>query len=434
MTPLEAGLAGIGALFALMILRTPVAFAMLLVGYFGLWLLEGSRAAGAVMLTESYAAVSNYNLIVVPMFILLGNVASGAGFSRALYDAAFAWVGRFRGGLASSSVLGCAVFSAVSGSSVATAVTIGKVALPEMKRLGYGDALSTGAIAAGGTLGFLIPPSTGFVLYAILTEESIGRLFMAGILPGLLLMGLFMGTIWVIATLNPAAGPRGERVALPEKLRLLGRSAPLMGIIAVSIGGIYAGVFTPVEASAIGAGLVLLLAFAMRAIDWSGFKSAVLETLKTSAMLYMIVIGANVLNPFLAVTHIPETMGNGMVGLGLGPYGTLAMIIAAYVVLGMFLDGLSMLVVTIPIVFPVIQELGFDPIWFGVVAVIVIEMGMITPPVGLNVFVVKGVAQDVPMTTVFRGVLPFLFAMIVALLLIIIFPQIATLIPDSMFG
>lgn len=434
MTPLEAGLTGVGALFVLMILRTPVAFAMLLVGYFGLWILEGTRAAGAVMLTESYSAVSNYNLIVVPMFILLGNIASVAGFSRALYDAAFAWVGRFRGGLASSSVLGCAVFSAVSGSSVATAVTIGKVALPEMKRLGYGDALATGAIAAGGTLGFLIPPSTGFVLYAILTEESIGRLFMAGILPGLLLMGLFMMTIWLIATLNPKAGPRGDRVAMGEKLRLLGRSAPLMGIIAVSIGGIYAGIFTPVEASAIGAGLVLLLAIAMRAIGWSGFKSAVLETLRTSAMLYMIVIGANVLNPFLAVTHIPETLGNAMVGLGLGPYGTLTMIIAAYVVLGMFLDGLSMLVVTIPIVFPVIQELGFDPIWFGVVAVIVIEMGMITPPVGLNVFVVKGVAQDVPMATVFKGVLPFLLAMILALLLIIIFPQIATLIPDSMFG
>ncbi|MGO4855411.1 TRAP transporter large permease [Phaeovulum sp. W22_SRMD_FR3] len=434
MTPVTIGLLGIGALFALMILRTPVAFAMMIVGFFGLWILEGNRAAGAVVLTESYGAVSNYALIVVPMFILLGNVASAAGFSRALYDAAFAWVGRFRGGLASASVLGCAVFSAVSGSSVATAVTIGKVALPEMRRLGYGDGLATGAIAAGGTLGFLIPPSTGFVLYAILTEESVGKLFMAGILPGIMLMALFMATVWIIAALDPKAGPRGEAVSLGQRFVLLGRAIPLLAIIGVSIGGIYAGVFTPVEASAVGAGLVILLALARRVLPAAALWSALLETVKTSAMLYTVVIGANVLNPFLAVTHIPEVLGQVLNGLGFGAYGTLTVIILAYVVLGMFLDGLSMLVVTVPIVFPVIQMLGFDPIWFGVVAVIVIEMGMITPPVGLNVFVVKGIAGDVPMATVFRGVLPFLLAMLIGLLLIILFPQIALFIPQAMFG
>ncbi|TPE43124.1 TRAP transporter large permease, partial [Amaricoccus solimangrovi] len=384
-------------LFALMILRTPVAFAMLVVGFLGLWVLEGLRAAGGVLLTEGYGAVSNYSLIVVPMFILLGNIAGAAGFSRGLYDAANAWVGRFRGGLASASVLGCAAFSAVSGSSVATAVTIGKVALPEMRRLGYGPGLSTGAIAAGGTLGFLIPPSTGFVIYAILTEESIGRLFMAGILPGLLLMALFIATVWLIAWRDPAAGPRGEALPLAERFRVLARALPLIGVIVISIGGIYVGAFTPVEASGIGAALVILLALIRRALDRETFRSAVLDTVKTSAMLYTIVIGANVLNPFLAVTRIPEALGEALTGLGLGAYGTLALIILAYVVLGMFLDGLSMLVVTIPIVFPVVTALGFDPVWFGVVAVIVIEMGMITPPVGLNVFVVKGVATDVPM-------------------------------------
>ncbi|WP_102225251.1 TRAP transporter large permease [Acidimangrovimonas sediminis] len=434
MSPETIGILGIVALFALMILRTPVAFAMLAVGYGGMYLLQGARAASAVMVTQSYQAVSNYDLIVVPMFVLLGNVASQAGFSRALYDAAFAWVGRFRGGLASSSVLGCAVFSAVSGSSVATAVTIGKVAIPEMKRLGYGDGLSTGAIAAGGTLGFLIPPSTGFVLYAILTQQSVGRLFMAGILPGLLLMGLFMATVATIATLNPAAGPRGAQVGLRDRMVLFGRSAPLLGIIALSIGGIYAGIFTPVEASAIGAGLIILLAFALRSLSLRGFSSALIETVRTSAMLYMVVIGADVLNPFLAVTHIPDALGTALTGAGLGPYGTLALIILGYVVLGMFLDSLSMLVVTIPIVFPIIQTLGFDPIWFGVVAVIVVEMGLITPPVGLNVFVVKGVAPEVPMMTIFRGVTPFLMSMIVGLLLIIAFPAIATFIPNSMFG
>lgn len=434
MNEVVVGLCGIGALFVLMAFRTPVAFAMLLVGFFGMWLLSGLKSAGGVLLTEGYAAVSGYSLIVVPMFILLGNIASAAGFSRGLYDAAFAWVGRFRGGLASASVIGCAAFSAVSGSSVATAVTIGKVALPEMKRLGYGPALSTGAVAAGGTLGFLIPPSTGFVIYAILTEESIGRLFMAGIFPGLLLTGLFIAAVWIISALDPKAGPRGPEVPLARKLQLLMQAMPLVGVILLSIGGIYVGIFTPVEASGVGAALVILLAVASGKLTTTNFRLAMFDTVKTSAMLYMVVIGANVLNPFLAVTHIPETLGNGLTGLGLGPYGALAVIVLAYVVLGMFLDGLSMLVVTIPIVFPIIMQNGFDPIWFGVVAVIVVEMGMITPPVGMNVFVVKGIAPDVPMTTIFRGVMPFLLAMAICLLLIVIFPQIALFLPNSMFG
>lgn len=434
MDPVTTGVLGIAVLFILLILRMPVAFAMMSVGFVGYWLLEGLRSAGGVLLTESYSAVSNYNLIVVPMFVLLGNISSAAGFSRGLYDAAFAWVGAVRGGLASASVLGCAVFAAVSGSSVATAVTLGKVALPEMKRLGYASHLATGSIAAGGTLGFLIPPSTGFVLYAILTEESIGRLFMAGVLPGLLLTALFMGAIWLIAFFNPEAGPRGARMPLREKLRTLGDAGPLLGVIVLSIGGIYAGVFTPVEASGIGAALVIVLALVRRRLTVPAFKEAVMSTLSTSAMLYTIVIGANVLNPFFAITHIPATLGEGLGALGLGPYGTLFVIIAAYIVLGMFMDGLSMLVVTIPVVFPVIIALGFDPIWFGVVAVIVIEMGMISPPVGLNVFVVRGVAGDVPLATVFRGVLPFIAAMIIALGLIIAFPGIALVLPNSMFG
>jgi tripartite ATP-independent transporter DctM subunit len=434
MSDLSIGLTGLGAMFVLMVFRTPVAFSMLLVGFFGMWALDGFRAAGGVLLTESTAAVSNYSLIVVPMFILLGNVSSAAGFSRGLYDAAFAWVGRFRGGLASASVIGCAMFSAVSGSSVATAVTIGKVALPEMKRLGYGAGLSTGAVAAGGTLGFLIPPSTGFVIYAILTEESVGRLFMAGILPGLLMMTMFILTVWIVSLRDPAAGPPGPVVPLGERFRIALSAFPLIAVILLSIGGIYLGVFTPVEASGIGAALVILIALARRALTLDGFRGAVFDTIRTSAMLYMIVIGANVLNPFLAVTQIPATLGFALDGLGLGPYGALAVIIVAYVLLGMFLDGLSMLVVTISIVFPVIVGHGFDPIWFGVIAVIVIEMGMITPPVGLNVFVVKGVAQDVPMATIFRGVMPFLGAMFVTLLLIVAFPQIALVIPNTMFG
>lgn len=434
MSGTTVGLLGIALLFILMVFRTPVAFAMLLAGFFGMWALEGFRTAGALILTESYGAVASETLIVVPMFVLLGNIASAAGFSRGLYDAAYAWVGHFRGGLASASVLGCAAFSAVSGSSVATAVTIGKVALPEMKRLGYADSLATGSVAAGGTLGFLIPPSTGFVIYAILTEQSIGRLFMAGILPGALLMILFIATVWLMALRNPTEAPAGPNVPMGERFRILGHAAPLLGVMVLTIGGIYVGAFTPVEASGIGAGLVILIALLTRKLNWQGFYEALLDTLKTSAMLYMIVIGANVLNPFFAVTQIPATLGEGLQSLGLGPYGTLLVIILAYVAMGMFMDGLSMLVISIPVVFPVIVAMGFDPIWFGVVAVIVIEMGMITPPVGLNVFVVKGVAQGVPITTIFRGVAPFLLAMFVGLLLIIMIPQIALLIPNSMYG
>lgn len=433
MTPLVTGLVGIGCLFVLLALRVPIAFAMMAVGFGGYWALEGLRSAGGVLLTETYSTISNYSLIVVPMFVLLGNIAAAAGFSRGLYDAAFAWVGRFRGGLASASVLGCAVFSAVCGSSVATAVTVGKVALPEMKRLGYAPALSTGSVAAGGTLGFLIPPSTGFVLYAILTEQSIGRLFMAGVIPGLLLTALFIGTIWIIATLDPASGPRGEPMSFARRLQVSGDAAPLLLVIFLSIGGIYSGVFTPVEASAVGAALVILLAVIRRRLSWEAFRGAVMSTLSTSAMLYSVVIGAHVLNPFFAITRIPATLGSGLDSLGLGAYGTLIVILVAFIILGMFLDGLSMLVISVPIVFPIIMSLGFDPIWFGVILVIVIEIGMLTPPVGLNVFVVKSVARDVPLITIFRGVIPFLLAMLVALVLIILFPQIALFLPNSMY-
>lgn len=433
MSDLMIGVGGLVVMFAFMVFRMPVGMAMLAAGYFGTVLISGARSANALLVTETFSAASNYNLTVIPLFILMGNIASVAGFSSRLYEAAFAWVGWLRGGLASASIIGCAAFAAVSGSSVATAVTIGKVALPEMKRFGYSDALATGAIAAGGTLGFLIPPSTGFVLYAILTEESIGQLFMAGILPGLLLTALFMAAVALVTLKDPEAGPRGEWVSISKRMRALMRALPLVTVIIVSIGGIYLGVFTPVEAAGIGAGLVILMAIGMRKLDWSMLKQAVSDTVGTTAMLYLIVIGASVLNPFLALTHVPAMLGEAMTSAGLGPYGVLLLIIIAYLVLGMFMDGLAMLVVTIPIFFPIITGLGFDPIWFGVVAVIVIEMGMITPPVGLNVFVVKSVAQDVPMATIFRGVIPFWIAMAVCLLAVIVFPQIALTIPSAMF-
>lgn len=434
MSEIVIGSLGLASMFVLMILRMPVGMAMLVVGFFGTWWINGLRSASGLLTTETYASAANYSLTVVPLFILMGNVASAAGFSRRLYEAAFAWVGRFQGGLASASILGCAAFAAVSGSSVATAVTIGKVALPEMKRFGYSDSLSTGSIAAGGTLGFLIPPSTGFVLYAILTEESIGQLFMAGILPGLLLTALFIGAIFITTTLNPSSGPKGEALPLAARLEALLLSAPLITVIVVSIGGIYTGVFTPVEAAGVGAALVIAMAIVAKKLSFTDLVTSARETVRTTAMLYLIVIGANVLNPFLSLTHLPDLLGTAITSLDLGVYGVLFLIVCCYLLLGMFMDGLAMLVVTTPIFYPLVTSMGLDPIWFGVIAVIAIEMGMVTPPVGLNVFVVKSVALDVPMATIFKGVLPFWIAMALCMLLIVLFPQIVLFIPQSMYG
>jgi tripartite ATP-independent transporter DctM subunit len=434
MTETTIGLLGIAGLFVLLALRVPVAIAMLAAGFFGTWAIHGRQSAIALLTSETFSAVSSYTLIVIPLFILMGNISSAAGFSRGLYELAYAWVGRFRGGLASASILGCAGFSAVSGSSVATAVTIGRVAIPEMSRYGYSNRLSTGSVAAGGTLGYLIPPSTGFVLYSILTEQSLGQLFMAGILPGLVLTLLFIGAIVLLTTLDPDAGPNGAPVPLSERLERLVGAFPLLAVIVISIGGIYAGIFTPVEAAGVGALLILVLALAGRKLRFGALREAFLQTVKTSTTLYVIIIGAAIFSPFLAFTQIPQSLADMLTNLGLGPLGTLVAILLAYLVLGMFMDALSMLVVTIPIVYPIVIAAGYDPIWFGVIAVIVIEMGMITPPVGINVFVVKGIAPSVPMGTIFRGVLPFWFAMLVALALLIAFPQLALLIPQSMFG
>ena len=426
------GFLGILALFFLLLARMPVGMALLAVGFGGIWFIDGQRVAVATLSSETYSSITAYSLSIIPLFIFMGNMAGAAGYSQRLYEAAYAWIGRLKGGLASATVVGCAAFAAVSGSSVATAITIGKVALPQMKRFGYGDALATGSVAAGGTLGILIPPSTGFVLYAILTEESIGRLFIAGILPGVLLSILFVATITLVTTLDPLAGPIGPKTTVRDKLVSTLRSMPLIGVILTSIGGIYLGVFTPVEAAGVGATMVTVLALGSGTVKIKQVSGILLQTVTMTAMLYMIVIGAHVFGPFLALTHIPATLALELQALGLGAYGTLFLILLGYIILGMFFDGLAMLVVTLPVVFPIISGLGFDPIWFGVICVIVIEMGLITPPVGINVFVVKGVAKGVPMATIFRGVLPFWLAMAICLALIVAFPEIALYLPSRM--
>ncbi|WP_343116096.1 TRAP transporter large permease [Ostreiculturibacter nitratireducens] len=434
MSPEAFGITGVAALFALLALRVPVAFAMIVVGLAGVSILNSPKAALSLLASEGFNLASNADLIVIPLFILLGNIATEAGMSRKLYDAAYAWIGRFRGGLASATVVGCAGFAALSGSSVASALTMGRVSLSEMKRFDYSPRLSTGVVAAGGTLGILIPPSTGFVLYAILTQESIGRLFLAGVLPGLLLSFLFILTVWFLTLMRPELGPAGPSTNWAEKARKSLGALPIVMIVFITIGGIYFGVFSPVEASAVGVGLAAVIGAASRTLSLRGFIVALKDSVATTATVMLILIAAHVIGPFLALSHLPTLVGDTLTRLDIGRYGVLAVILLSYLVLGCFMEGFAMLVLTMPIFLPVITALGFDPIWFGVLVVITLEMGLITPPVGINVFIVKSVARDVPVNDIFLGVLPFLLAMIVTVVLIVLFPSLALYLPTTMIG
>jgi tripartite ATP-independent transporter DctM subunit len=412
----------------------PIGIAMLLVGFVGFAYLNGLPPALAALGSAAYSYSAVYDLAVIPLFVLMGNCAGASGMSRELFNAAYAWVGHWRGGLASATIVACAGFAAVSGSSVASAVTMGRVCLPEMERYKYDPGLATGTVAAGGTLGILIPPSTAFVIYGILTEQSIGRLLLAGFLPGILLAALFILTITIWTRFRPELGPPGPRATRQERIQTLSRSGPMVAIVAISIGGIYLGVFTPSEAAAIGAFLSLAYALYRRSLGGGTLATILLDTVKTTSFVFLILIGAFVFGPFLALSGLPEQLAQSIAGLPVPRMVILIILMAIYVLLGMFLEGFSILVLTMPIVIPIMAKLNFDLIWFGVLMVIVLEMGLISPPVGINVFVVKGLVPHVPMGKIFKGILPFWVAMGVCLALIIAFPQIALLIPNSMIG
>ena len=428
------GTLGIGALLILLLLRVPVAFAMFAVGFAGITILQNFSSAMALLASESFTLASSPELVIIPLFILMGNVASSTGMSRQLYDAAYAIVGQIRGGLASATVIGCGGFAALSGSSVASALTMGKVSLAEMDRFDYDKRLSTGVVAAGGTLGILIPPSTGFVIYAILTEQSIGRLFLAGVLPGLLLLTSFVLAIALICLVRPAAGPKGPSTTMAEKTRAIAGALPILTVILLTIGGIYGGFFSPVEAAGVGAGAAILYGVVTRRLGLRMLIDAARDSVVTTATVMLILIAAHMINPFLALSHVPTAVGEALLGLSLPPIGTLAVILAVYLVLGCFLEGFAMLVLTLPIFFPVVLDLGLDPIWFGVLVVLTLEMGLISPPVGLNVFIVKSVAPAVPLGDIFRGVIPFWIAMLVTLAVLIAFPQISLFLPNTMMN
>lgn len=445
------GILGLLTLFILLALRMPVALSMLGVGFVGTIIANankflaigmasdqawarGWKVAYSNLAGETFEAASNFNLLVIPMFVLMGNLAGVSGMSNDLFNAAYRWMGHLRGGLASATVAACAGFAALSGSSLASAVTMGRVALPEMKRYKYSDSLATGAVAAGGTLGFLIPPSGGMIIYAVLTEQSIGRLFMAGVIPGIILTLLFIAAIYLVVRRNPDAGPPGARSDRADRIASLWRAAPIVLVVLATIGGMYTGFFTPVEASSVGAFLTFLVAAWRRSLTFDATRTVILQTMSATATVFLIIIGAFVFIPFMSLTELPAQLVTLLTSLPIGDFGVLLIIIATYMFLGMFLEGIAMLVLTIPVVIPIAIGLEWDLIWFGIIIVIVLEMGMISPPVGINVFIVKSIAPDVPMGQIFRGIWPFWFAMVVMIGLLVIFPQIALFLPQTIVG
>jgi len=427
-------LLGLAALFVLLLIRVPVGLSMLIAGAAGIALIR-PQAVLPVIAGETFAVSSRYALTIIPLFMLMGNLAVVSGMSRELYLAANLWLGRFRGGLAAASIVASAGFSALSGSSLAAALTMGRVALPEMRRFNYDKSLAAGAVAAGGTLGILIPPSAGLVLYGILTEQSIGRLFMAGLFPGILLTLFFVLTVFLVVKLQPHKVPSGG----PPSPILERQQAPagaywILGLVVVTLGGIYAGVFSAMEAAGVGAFLTLVVALGRRSLTRDGFGEAVHSTLRASGTVFLILIGAYVFKVFLGFTEVPFAAARWVAEQGWSGGQVVALLLVMFIVLGTFLDGFAMLVLTIPLVQPILASLGVDMIWFGVMIVVTLEMGLISPPVGLNTFVVKSVAPDVPMGAIYRGIIPFWFAMLALLVVIAFVPQIATFLPEAMYG
>ena len=426
------GIIGIIVLIVLLYSKMPVGFAMGFLGLIGFSYVVNFDAGLNLLARDVWDVFSSYNLTVIPLFVFMGQIAFHAGISRRLYDSAYVLLGHRRGGLAMTTVGACAAFSAICGSTNATAATMATVALPEMKRYGYDMGLATGTVAAAGSLGILIPPSVIFIVYGILTEQSIGKLFAAGILPGILLCFLFLLTIHLRVMKNPALAPPGPKSNIREKFRSFAGILETMLLFALVMGGIFFGLFTPTEAAAIGAFMTLFIAIVRKQLYWKGFIQSLADTTKISCMIMVIVTGAVIFGHFMAITRIPYILADYVSSLPLPPHAIIGVIILVYLIGGCFMDALAMIMLTIPIFFPVVQALGFDPIWFGVVIVLITEMGVITPPVGINVYVVYGVARDVPLEKIFRGVFPMLISLIVCNLLLILFPQIALWLPSLM--
>jgi tripartite ATP-independent transporter DctM subunit len=432
MSPEIIGIIGIVLMFLLLAFRMYIGIAMAIVGFLGLCVLIGFDSGMGILGITPFAEGSSYTLSVIPLFVLMGQFAFVSGISTDIYKTVYTWMGHMKGGLAMATILACAGFAAICGSSLATGATMGMVAIPEMKKYHYDSRLSTGCVAAGGTLGILIPPSIGFVIYGILTEVSIGKLFMAGVIPGILLALLFIITVYIQCAVNPGMGPRGENTSLVTKIKALAGTWGMLLLFIIVMGGIYMGVFTPTEAAGVGAFGAFLISVFKGKMSWKKLLECLMESGKTTAMIFLIIIGANIFSTFLGLARLPMGLADFITGLALPEIVILSGIIIIFILLGCVMDCYAIMILTVPIIFPVIEAMQFDPIWFGVLMVIVLEVGLITPPVGLNVFVLKGAAADVPLTVIFRGIWPFLVAALAAIIFLILFPQIALYIPSLM--
>ncbi len=432
MTPVHIGLLGFVVLIALMLIRIPVGFVMTLVGFAGFGFLVSWDASLNLLIRDIFSVFNSYNLTVIPLFVLMGQTAYYSGISGRLFNAANKFLGHLPGGLAIATIGACAGFSAICGSTSATAATMASVALPEMKKYQYDPALATGVVAAGGSLGILIPPSTIFIIYGIMTEQSVGKLFVAGILPGILLTLLFVVTIVLWTKIQADVCARAPKATWRERFASLTGVIETFILFAVVMGGLFVGFFTPTESAAIGALGTIVIAFVGGNLRWRHMLNAFQETTRISCMIMVIVAGATVFGHFLAVTTIPTQIGAWAASLPLPPPIVIAIILLVYLLLGCLMDSLAMIMLTIPIFFPVVVTLGYDPIWFGVLIVLVAEMGVVTPPIGINVYVVAGVARDVPLQTIFKGASHMLVALFVAAALLVIFPEIALYLPRLM--
>ncbi len=435
MDPIYIGIIGTLIAFLLLFLGMPISLALMLVGFAGIWQLSSLGAALPVAARTIYDVTSTYSYMVIPLFLLMGAFATSSGLIENLYSSFEKWLRRCPGGLGAATIAACAGFSAVSGSSVATAAAMGSIAYPQMKKFNYSPRLATGTIAAGGTLGFLIPPSIGFVVYGMLVEQSIGRLLIAGIFPGLALAVTFVAIIVLQVKLNPSLAPNNPQpTSIREKIGALRGVWEILLVFAIVMGGIYMGRFSPTEAGATGAALLFFVALIKRKLNYKDLFEGMQEAIRVSVMVLFLVAGATVFSYFLALSTIPAELARWIVELDVSSYVVLAIILLIYFFLGCFIDAVSMMVLTLPVIFPMIVGLGFDPIFFGVVCVLMMQVGLITPPMGLNLYTIAGTTKNVALEDIFMGALPFVIPIFIIVILITIFPQIALYLPETMLG